>query len=962
MPRRCWRDVGGATRRSVAVLLLLLLCLRGAYLRAQYVLESHEPASFSRQQLSVGPLRIIYGAGQDSLAQVVARWGAHYREATAFSPQRARRFPIVMLGRTVIPNGMVAWTPSRMELYTMTGGEDRVPVPCLQQLMSHEVRHYAQMEALDRGWIRVLYYFIGQQNMGVGALLPANWYFEGDAIHSESKYAPFGRAHSATHVQSYRADLLDGQELSYDQYRFRSFRYLVPNHYGFGTLMVESTVSRYGEQFWPRVIAFSVRHPYYIAPVHFALKRYTGLDAPGLFESAMEQMDSIFTSRTERGERPTPIARGEYRSERQPWRPEGSPRRYLWARDMSRTLAFVGEDTASGRREVLFRPGEKMGAARYGASVALWIEAERHPRWRDVVWGDVYAFRVGTGRRERITHRERLLSPVPLAGDSLFAAIAFGESGANYVVRCRLDGGRALDTAELPRSIELRELARGKRADEILVRGVESRGAYVLAYSWRHGSIDTLVKPTRLDIGSLAAMGDSGFFFTASHNSRQQAFFARRDGAGRVERFFRVAMRNHGVDDLVASPGGGLDYSEYTINGYRVRHADTLDFRPCAGLPGAQSLFPFRQELPDEDSMRLAIGERYPSRRYDPLLHAVRVHSWTPFYFNPFGGLSGFDDVELGAAITSQNALGTLAFTLGYFYKDRHGASFDAVWQGWWPVISVNATYGGGPRRTIYRDTVLLGPHSVSVALGAKVPLRFRRGAFYIAFTPSVSLKYRNDALALGSRGGAVDGIVDVGYGFSFSALRVLAMRDLHSRLGVSIRAKGESMVRPSALVGPLVDGGVTLYLPGIMANHSLRVSGYAAWAFSSPRSVVFSMPVRGLGLGYPSAALQTTRGWSVAVDYAFPLAYPDWSMGCVLYLKRLYANAAASYSRYASMRGLWQEKRVLHLDLVSDVHLLRFEYGFTLGVSVSYSPWGDRLGLGKWGPWSLKGIFNLEL
>lgn len=948
--------------RSGLVVVLLLICSAFTPLRGQYLHESHEPTSFSRRQVSAGPLRVIYREGQDSLAREVARWGAYYRAVTAFSPQRARPFPIIMWGRTVVPNGMVVWTPSRMELYPLTGGEDRMPVPWLQQLMSHEVRHYAQMEALDRKFVRVLYYFFGQQNMGLGALLPPRWYFEGDAIHSESKYAPFGRAHSAEHVQSYRADLLDGQVLSYDQYRFRSLRYMVPNHYGYGTLMVESTVARYGEEFWPSVIEYSVRRPYYMAPVHFALKKYAGRSAQGLWEAALESVDSIFIARTEPGERPVPIARGEYRSERQPWQPVGSPYRYHWERDMSRSLAFVQVDTSTGGREVLFRPGAKMGAARYGDSVALWIEAELHPRWGDVVWGDVYAFRIATGRRERITRRARLLSPVPLAGDSCFAAVAFGESGENYVVRFHLDEGRAIDTARLPKFVELRELARGKGKDEILMRGVESRGTYVLAYGWRSKSVDTLVAPTALDIGSLVPAGDSGVFFTASCNSRQQAFYVRRGCDGNEEGIFRVAMRNHGVDDLHASPDGGLDYSEYTINGYRARRASSLALRPCAALPEAQSLFPLIQELPNVDSLPAASEQQLPSKHYSPLLHAVRVHSWTPFYFNPFGGVSGLDDIELGASIISQNTSGSLAFSLGYFYKMRHGASFTAVWQGWWPVVSANVTYGGAPRRITYRDTVILGPHSVAASLSASVPLRFRQGEYYINVKPELSLKYRNDALSLDEGGEATWGVVSVGGGFTFSALRVLAPRDLYSRLGVSLRVKGEGIVRPVGQVGPRVEGGGTLYLPGFLVNHSLRLSGFAAWSFSAQGAMVFGMPVRGLGYGYPAEELQTTKGWSAAVDYAFPIVYPDWSAGCVLYLKRLYANVAASYTRYASLRGGWQQKRALYLDLASDVHLLRFEYGFTLGVSVGYSPWGDRLGPGAWGPWSLKGIFDILL
>lgn len=949
----------GRVRRIVAFG-ALLMCVAVVPLRAQYVLESHESTSFTRRQLAVGPMRVIYRAGADSLARVVARWTALYKQPTALSPQRDRLFPIIMWGQTVIPNGMVAWTPSRMELYPLSGGEERTPVPWLQHLVSHEIRHYAQMEGLDRKFIRALYYLFGQQNMGVGGLVAPPWFLEGDAIHSESKYTLFGRAHSAEHLQAYRADLLDGQELCYDQYRFGSWRYNVPNHYSFGTMVVEYSTARYGETLWPRVLEYSAKYPILLNPFKFALRKYVGRNSVGLFHDAMFSADSIFIASTEYGERPVPVARGAFFSEREPWMPDSSGIRYVWRYDKGHTLAFYRVDTAGGARRVLFRPGAKLGMSRYGDSCALWIEAVRHPRWGDVVWGDVYSFSLSTGKRERVTRRQRLLSPVPLRGDSTFAAIALASNGSNYVVRYSLSDGRALDTALLPRPVELRELARGRGSDEVLVRGVDARGMYVVSYDWRAKRADTLLGPVVLDVGSLTS-SDGGFFFTLSHNGRQQPFFARRDARGAVDRFYRVAMRNHGVDDLHAARGGGLDYSEYTVNGYRARRAFSLDLRPLDSLPQAQTLFPLDQENVLGAAARSA-DEPLASRPYHPLLHSVRVHSWTPFYFNPFDGAGGLSGVHLGAAITSQNTTGSLAFSLGYFYNDRHGASLTAVWQGWWPVITANVTYGGDLRRTMYGSKTLYGPHSVAASLSAGVPLFFRRGAVALNVRPHLSFSFRNDAVRDSSTGQQTDGFFYAGYGMSFSALRIQAQRDLYPRYGVRVHVNGRSTVRPAMLVGPFVEGGGTVYVPGVAVNHSLRLSGYAAKSFRASYVSVFTMPVRGLAYNFPTEDLQATSGWSAAVDYAFPLGYPDWSfLGC-LYVQRFYANLAFSYTRYVLPTGAAQQKRAFYLDLVSNLHLFRFGMALTVGASVGYSFWHDTLGPQPWGPWSLKGIFNVGL
>ena len=949
-------------KRWVLLFLSLGFGVPTSRLHAQYLFESHEPTTFTRRQICVGPLRVIYRENLDSLAHVVARWGAFYRGVTAISPQRKRPFPLVLWGQTVIPNGMVVWTPSRMELYPLTGGEERTPVPWLQHLVSHEIRHYAQMEALDRKLLRFLYYFLGQQNVGVGALIPSNWYFEGDAIHSESKYAPFGRVHSAVHLQAYRADLLDGRELSYDQYRFRSFKYNVPDHYSFGTMMIESTVSRYGEDLWPSVMEYNAKYPFLIISETFALKKFTKRNPVKLFASALREADSIFIRRVEPGERPIPIAKGEYQSERQPWQPNGYPFRFQWVSDLSHPLAFQRIDTITKRTKTLFHPGAKLGAARYGDSVALWIEAVRHPRWSGVVWGDVYAFTIASGRRRRVTYRQRLLSPVPLEGDSTFVAVAIGDRGENRVVRFRLSDGRALDTARLVPPLELRELSRGNGRDEILLRGVNGLGAFVLAYDWTRAVADTVLSPLTLDIGSLTPAADSGFYFTASRNGRQQPFYARRTQGKRVEGIFRVALRNHGVDDLHAAADGALEYSEYTINGYRARRASNLDLRPCESLPTPQPLFPLEQELPNGGMSPAGSDSAFRSKRYSPLLHAVRVHSWTPFYFNPFGGVQGIEDVKLGASISSQNTTGSLAFSFGYFYKERHGAAFTAVWQGWYPAVSVSATYGMDPRRVISSDTVLLLPHSMALAVGVSVPLVFRRGAMVMSLLPRLSLGFRNDEMRLDGMRDLVVGTADVGYSLFFSALSVQAHRDVYPRWGLKLKFGGKSMVRPARLVGPRVEAEGTLYLPGVGTNHSLRLSSFVAKSYGATYTAAFTMPVRGLMYNFPAKELQATVGWSVAADYTLPLGYPDWSLPGWLYVQRVYSNLAFAYTSYRPVKGEMQRKRAFYIDLISDLHLFRFSLGLSVGMSLGYSPWGDRLGPRPWGPWSLNGIFNLKL
>ena len=121
-------------------------------------------------------------------------------------------------------------------------------------------------------------------------------------------------------------------------------------------------------------------------------------------------------------------------------------------------------------------------------------------------------------------------------------------------------------------------------------------------------------------------------------------------------------------------------------------------------------------------------------------------------------------------------------------------------------------------------------------------------------------------------------------------------------------------------------------------------------------------MLVRGLMYNFPAKELQAKVGWSVAADYTFPLGYPDWSLPGWLYVQRVYSNLAFAYTSYRPVKGEVQRKRAFYIDLISDLHLFRFSFGLSVGMSLGYSPWGDRLGPRPWGPWSLNGIFNLRL
>jgi len=71
---------------------------------------------------------------------------------------------------------------------------------------------------------------------------------------------------------------------------------------------------------------------------------------------------------------------------------------------------------------------------------------------------------------------------------------------------------------------------------------------------------------------------------------------------------------------------------------------------------------------------------------------------------------------------------------------------------------------------------------------------------------------------------------------------------------------------------------------------------------------------------------------------YAFPIAYPDWSVGPVLYLKRIRANIFYDYAIGLNTMGT-NYYNSTGIDLITELHVLRFLAPIDLGVRCIYLP-----------------------
>ncbi len=120
-----------------------------------------------------------------------------------------------------------------------------------------------------------------------------------------------------------------------------------------------------------------------------------------------------------------------------------------------------------------------------------------------------------------------------------------------------------------------------------------------------------------------------------------------------------------------------------------------------------------------------------------------------------------------------------------------------------------------------------------------------------------------------------------------------MSQRDLFPRLGGYVSASYTNTPGDDGQLGSMfsLQGGV--YLPGIGTHHHLLLK--SGWQKQDPGQYYLSINRIDFPRGYASAISAEIKTFSA--DYALPLAYPDWSIEPVIYLKRIRADLFYDWS-----------------------------------------------------------------
>ncbi|MFD1468970.1 hypothetical protein ACFQ48_12105 [Hymenobacter caeli] len=931
---------------------------------------AQNPPDLRWREVRTPHFRVLYPAGLDSAAQRTAgRLEAVHGPDGATLGVQARPLAVVLQNQTTVSNGFVTFLPRHAEFFTTPQqGQGLGTVDWLDGLVVHEFRHVNQFDKAREGVGRALVPLLGDGALGVAAVGVPQWFFEGDAVGSETALTRSGRGRIPSFGVGLRANLLSGQRYNYQKAVNGSLRDNVPDWYVLGYFMTSYLKAHRGPDVWARVLDEYYRFPFYPFSFSNSIRRTTGLRVEDLYARTMADLDS--TWRTERAARPAPTEVRELAGQAdthiftQYQYPQYVTDSTVLALKSGLNnvpqLVLLGRH---GRERKVFTPGllnipEMLSV---GGGAAVWPEFRQQPRWGERVFSELKILDLTTGRLRTVGRGGR------------YAAAALSPDGARLVaVRTSAAYRHALVVLDARSGAILRELPNPRNdfyqqprwtpdGRRIVAVALSAAGKTLELLDPATGAAQRLLPVANVNLANPQPWGD--YVLYNSPQSGVDNIYAVNTASGQT---FRVTNRPFGAYHAAVSPDGQhLTFHDYRATGARIVEmpldpaAWTLLGPPAladapgpyaaalaAGEPGAARITAL---LAAPDSA----GPRYGVRRYRPVAHAFRVFSY------------GVVQSPAGNAVTvglrSQDFLSTTqAFAgLSYDQTERTFAGTAAVsYQGRFPVLDVEASYGGRNAsryvdRTLPLDSLRRDQWQVArLLVGARIPLVLTKSKYLQALT--LGAYYLHEQVygydlptRLYSETGPTTPLHALQTSLSYASQLKQSARDVAPRGGATLLATYRTTPFGTNLQATQVGAQAAVYLPGLAAHHALRLR--AGYQYQQQNQYNFTAAI-----SYPRAEtsyLSFDRLAAASADYHLPLAFVHWSVGRVLYVQRLRADVFADVARGSSLVPVsrtanaraTQDFRNGGADVLALFNVFHLRTPIEAGLRVAYSSYLQR-------------------
>jgi len=940
--------------RSHWISFILALTVFPLTMFGQYYNLGQDPASLKWRQIITPHFRIIYPENFEQKAiKMISTADFAYAFGTKTLAFKPGRLPIILHNYNITANALTIWAPKRIEMYTCPP-QDMYAEDWMVQLIKHEYRHVVQIDRTNQGFTKVLSWLTGQQAAtGINGIFVPAWFMEGDAVCAETALGKSGRGRMPAFEMLLRAQVMQKGSFSYDKAAFGSYKTFVPGKYELGYTMVANVRRKYGYQAWVTALDEVARKPFIITPFNHGLKKATGFSKLKLFQMTMHEMDSIWKNQNSQTRKSdiTPITKTDtknYESYKFPVFLNDSlvVSEYSSLDDITR-FVICGPD---GYRKIVTTPGylssEKFSAVSIpsgnqleiksgvnktkGNYLIAWTETINDIRWEQRNYSVIRIYDGNTHKIKSLTFKSRYFAPAFSPDGLSLAVVSIDPTNRNSIVLIDTKTGKETATVMVSDSDFYMTPSWSGDGTKIVFTQFDRRGKSIRIFDLKKQTLITLLPPTFIEISNPVFAKDY-VLFNGSYSGIENIYAINL----KSHDIFQVTSAEFGASNAALSQDGKkIVFSNYSSTGFNLAETSFTpsEWKNLSGINDfSPSLYKYlvKEEGYHTDTL-MGNNTTYQSEIYKKAAHIFNFHSWAPAYINYMSGENG-----TGIAFMSQNELSTATTEVGYKYdmtENTGKVTADFSWMAWFPIIDLSTSYGartaytGNSVRYNYNETVISG--------GITLPLQFTGGKY----NKGVNLKIHTSMIDVTNNSSPetnkLEGIIH-SLDYSFSVYRFIKQsgRDLYPRWGQVFTGEFRHTPFGDYDYGSLISAGTRLYFPGLMKHQGIRLD--LNWQQRIYKHNYYANQIT-LPRGYYISDAKTMSCF--ALNYKFPFAYPDLSLGPLVYLKRLKANLF--YDGGTSIKnGLSQQLRSTGVEITSDLHFLRFVFPMDLGVRLGYLP-----------------------
>ncbi len=927
------------------VFLLLIILFSAAPVRGQFYSTGEPPSSTRWMQVKTTRFRIVFPAElrKDAIKFVNELERTYQYTMQPFS-RPAKPVPVLMHNASVISNGYVTWAPRRMEIVS-TPPQDSYADDWISQLALHEYRHVGQISQFSQGFTSALSVISGEIGPGsISSLVPA-WFYEGDAVANETLHSQAGRGRIPGFEMPLRTMLLANQPVySYDKAVFGSYRDFVPNAYQYGYEMVCFANERYGKALWPGALDYTARNPYFIWPLAFYLKKKSGVYKQVLYRQALDSINILYKKQEDsityidylvKNKRKT----RDYTSYKLP-HDLGDGKWLALKTGIDLRDCFVVVDS-SGIECKVKTPGlnQNLKFDLYG-NCLVWDEITSDPRWGRRDFSEIRLYDLQSKQLRNLTKRTRYFSPDFSPDGKTIAVVETDLQNNHFLTLLNAESGQCIRRMPSPQNKAL-QFPEWISFNKIAVITVSSHGKQIELVELDHEQWRILLPVTRFDISEPLHFRQY-ILFRSSYDKLENIYALDTNR----QQLYQVTFSRFGAfHPAVTRDSSTLIFSDYSEKGYDI---SGIQLDPSSWKPVSMQTRPSgiwngsKSPVNREEEAQPIRNDLLDISKYHKSTHLFNFHSWLPFYAPVTGAPDQLEDLPVypGLMLFSQNLLSTAISSIGYYYSEGyHYLVPRFTWRGWYPVIEASGHFGGPAHHLPLPDYISLsddpGPY-YEYQIRTYVPLIFDRGRYISYLLPQI--EYQHASIYYYDGEAIRKGLDYFHYRLFVNRYQRLSLRDLYPRWGGNFSMSFTHTPTDLGQFGSLFSMQGSVYLPGFTLHHHLLLK--AGYQKQFPES--YYLPINRIDFprGYPASVSAEFSAFSV--DYAFPVAYPDFAMGPVIYLKRLRADLFHDRSYGTDVEdGSGKPYTGAYLssgmELLADFHFARIIFPVSAGIRLGY-------------------------